>query len=187
MGIARSQTVTVDFSGALPTDAYGYTAGTAFNGEFSYDTKAPVGIPDINGVIFYQLALGAFTFHIGSDTLTDGDPEHLVKLEDDGGLQIYGTFMTGSGPLNGHSIVPDFTGSSDPSIQSLTLPTTFPTDFTSATVVSNYDFDSSFGSIKYAQVNIATAVPEPSTWAMVILGFCGVGFMAYRRKNGVFV
>jgi PEP-CTERM motif len=27
------------------------------------------------------------------------------------------------------------------------------------------------------------AVPEPSTWAMMILGFMGVGFMAYRRKN----
>jgi len=31
-------------------------------------------------------------------------------------------------------------------------------------------------------VNIA-AVPEPSTWAMMILGFAGVGFMAYRRRN----
>jgi hypothetical protein len=31
-------------------------------------------------------------------------------------------------------------------------------------------------------VNIG-AVPEPSTWAMMILGFCGVGFMAYRRKQ----
>ena len=30
------------------------------------------------------------------------------------------------------------------------------------------------------QVN---AVPEPSTWAMLILGFAGVGFMAYRRKS----
>ena len=26
-------------------------------------------------------------------------------------------------------------------------------------------------------------VPEPSTWAMMILGFGGVGFMAYRRKS----
>jgi fibro-slime domain-containing protein len=26
------------------------------------------------------------------------------------------------------------------------------------------------------------AVPEPSTWAMMILGFVGVGLMAYRRK-----
>ena len=29
----------------------------------------------------------------------------------------------------------------------------------------------------------AGAVPEPSTWAMLILGFAGVGFMAYRRKS----
>jgi hypothetical protein len=26
-------------------------------------------------------------------------------------------------------------------------------------------------------------VPEPSTWAMMILGFAGIGFMAYRRKS----
>lgn len=28
-----------------------------------------------------------------------------------------------------------------------------------------------------------SAVPEPSTWAILILGFCGLGFMAYRRKQ----
>lgn len=28
-----------------------------------------------------------------------------------------------------------------------------------------------------------SAVPEPSTWAMMILGFAGVGFIAYRRRN----
>ena len=32
--------------------------------------------------------------------------------------------------------------------------------------------------------NISSAVPEPATWAMMVLGFMGVGFMAYRRKNG---
>jgi hypothetical protein len=35
-----------------------------------------------------------------------------------------------------------------------------------------------------ATSSVVAAVPEPSTWAMMILGFCGVGFMAYRRKNG---
>jgi hypothetical protein len=30
---------------------------------------------------------------------------------------------------------------------------------------------------------IAAPVPEASTWAMLILGFAGVGFMAYRRRN----
>jgi len=28
-----------------------------------------------------------------------------------------------------------------------------------------------------------SAVPEPSTWAMMILGFAGVGFIAYRRSR----
>jgi hypothetical protein len=30
---------------------------------------------------------------------------------------------------------------------------------------------------------VVAAVPEASTWAMMILGFAGVGFLAYRRKD----
>ncbi len=33
----------------------------------------------------------------------------------------------------------------------------------------------------------APAAPEPSTWAMMILGFAGIGFMAYRRRKSAFV
>jgi hypothetical protein len=43
----------------------------------------------------------------------------------------------------------------------------------------NYSFDST-----RAVVSV-TSVPEPSTWAMMILGFAGIGFVAYRRKNKV--
>jgi outer membrane lipase/esterase len=32
-------------------------------------------------------------------------------------------------------------------------------------------------------IQVAESVPEPSTWAMMILGFLGMGFMAYRRQN----
>jgi hypothetical protein len=34
--------------------------------------------------------------------------------------------------------------------------------------------------ISFEQISV---VPEPSTWAMMLLGFAGVGFMAYRRKT----
>jgi hypothetical protein len=34
-----------------------------------------------------------------------------------------------------------------------------------------------------ANSTIVVSVPETSTWAMMILGFLGVGFMAYRRKD----
>ena len=41
------------------------------------------------------------------------------------------------------------------------------------------------GSSEYvnATSSVVAAVPEPSTWAMMILGFLGLGFMAYRRKQ----
>ena len=34
-----------------------------------------------------------------------------------------------------------------------------------------------------SEASVTGAVPEPSTWAMMILGFAGFGFMAYRRKS----
>ena len=38
------------------------------------------------------------------------------------------------------------------------------------------------GGITLDSVSVS-AVPEPSTWAMMGLGFLGLGFMAYRRRN----
>jgi choice-of-anchor C domain-containing protein len=43
------------------------------------------------------------------------------------------------------------------------------------------DPSSAFGPV-LGDVSVS-AVPEASTWAMMILGFLGVGFMAYRRKG----
>lgn len=36
-------------------------------------------------------------------------------------------------------------------------------------------------------VSAITAVPEPSTWAMLLVGFAGIGFLAYRRRNAPLV
>jgi hypothetical protein len=35
----------------------------------------------------------------------------------------------------------------------------------------------------FAEFSIASPVPEPSTWAMMILGFVGIGAMTYRRRK----
>jgi PEP-CTERM motif len=40
-----------------------------------------------------------------------------------------------------------------------------------------------FNGSTYTIESIAAAVPEPSTWAMMIIGFFGVAFMVYRRKR----
>jgi hypothetical protein len=46
-------------------------------------------------------------------------------------------------------------------------------------------YNSAHQSFVNGNPSLTTGVPEPSTWAMMILGFCGVGFMAYRRKRQV--
>jgi len=59
--------------------------------------------------------------------------------------------------------------------------TGIPTDETIKSIVIS-DSDG-FNSIKQMAFDQIAAVPEPSTWAMMILGFAGLGFMAYRRKS----
>jgi hypothetical protein len=43
-----------------------------------------------------------------------------------------------------------------------------------------YDLDQSQA---FSFDGVASPVPEPSTWAMMILGFAGVGYMTYRRRK----
>jgi hypothetical protein len=77
-----------------------------------------------------------------------------------------------------------------------TTTTAMPTAFSGATGIDYFvwnntssPYGNSAWNYFFATNNVATsytvssAVPEPSTWAMMILGFAGVGFMAYRRKS----
>ena len=63
-----------------------------------------------------------------------------------------------------------------------------PTDFSLGTLKGNYilsfvvdNFAQNGGNPSGLDVSVS-AVPEPSTWAMMILGFMGRGFMGYRRS-----
>jgi len=38
------------------------------------------------------------------------------------------------------------------------------------------------GPIRYIDAGFASAVPEPATWAMMLLGFLGMGLVGYRRS-----
>jgi choice-of-anchor C domain-containing protein len=40
-------------------------------------------------------------------------------------------------------------------------------------------------SVTAVEATVTAAVPEASTWAMMILGFLGVGFLAHRRKSNL--
>jgi hypothetical protein len=44
--------------------------------------------------------------------------------------------------------------------------------------------DEKFDQINFQVTPLTAAVPEASTWAMMILGFLGLGFLGYRRSSG---
>jgi PEP-CTERM motif len=78
--------------------------------------------------------------------------------------------------------VPNFYSPSDPT----TTFNVWGNGGTSGTLgtTASYDVNTPFnGTYSILTVSGVSAVPEPSTWAMMILGFAGVGFMAYRRKD----
>jgi hypothetical protein len=77
---------------------------------------------------------------------------------------------------------------------SITTPFTHTVDAHDAYAYGYYSLSNGTG-YESIQAKLATltvsehvgAVPEPSTWAMMLLGFAGVGFAAYRkRKTGTF-
>jgi hypothetical protein len=102
-------------------------------------------------------------------------------------------FATGSGPVV--ETVDEYSGGlySDPGpYQPPTVVGTFfiPDDATGLTISGTFG---NSGSPNSAGVNLClgsgpcgSAIPEPSTWAMLLLGFAGLGFAGYRstRKAG---
>lgn len=46
------------------------------------------------------------------------------------------------------------------------------------------DFSSAFDSVVIRTADVGGGVPEPSTWATMLLGFAGLGVMARRRRAG---
>jgi PEP-CTERM motif len=70
----------------------------------------------------------------------------------------------------------------------VSLSTDQPTLLISTSSYPGEDFQTGAGTYGWRTVltgslDPVTAVPEPSTWAMMILGFAGIGFMACRSKN----
>jgi hypothetical protein len=93
--------------------------------------------------------------------------------DDDSFLALGNTVISQEGGIHGVSAAPVTTQVLDPGSYQLTL---FYTD-------RHESGAGLFFSLNTDGVTISPSVPEPSTWAMMILGFCGVGFMAYRKKS----
>jgi PEP-CTERM motif len=162
-GSAHASTLTGDTvainlkGGFLPYGTQNVVVGAGPDGAFVNGTQSFDLNAGTNGDLFTVSSNAAYTALTGTGrvvwTLTDLN------------------FSDGS-PLIGFNIIESL----DPvTINSLT-PTSVTFSYADTAIPAGTYFEAQF-------VTQVAAVPEPSTWAMMILGFLGVGFMAYRRKQ----
>jgi hypothetical protein len=116
------------------------------------------------------LSTSDFFFPNESFTVTFASPVTAVGIFSNTSLPVSETLTTSSGSA---AIIASNTYDT-PTFEFLGFQSTTP--FTSATFTGSLSFN-------IAEIEFQVGVPEPSTWLMMILGFAGVGFMAYRRRN----
>jgi hypothetical protein len=96
---------------------------------------------------------------------------------------LWGADNSGSIVLNGATTLASLPGLGDPTDNFNNL---HPVSFVADVGTDTLDFvitDTGPPLAFRFEVGQVSAVPEPATWAMMILGFLGVGFVAYRRKS----
>jgi hypothetical protein len=140
---------------------------TASNITATYDSSATGGNPNLQ-----------------SQFSSVGDPSSPIASP---GTFSYGIVCTSGCDYgtNNHLIELDFT------IDGATLADMFPTSGNGGDPVVAYfaanlvsDGDASGQGRYVGAEKVIAATPEPSTWAMILLGFFGVGYLAYRKRKG---
>jgi hypothetical protein len=146
------------------------------SGEFTAGPAVPTTITGATGLIAADPLLdpipttGPLT--VTGVNLDDGADNVIHALGHDNGNFTFGgiTLVTSNGDIN------LFTN------PSLTVGEGFEQACLSGCTPGGANIGPTFA-IDYSITAISSAVPEPSTWAMMILGFFGLGFVAYRRKQ----
>jgi hypothetical protein len=181
---------TISQSSAQPQDL---SSWTVTNGSVAWglnptdiNTNTGVGFVDLTGVgdngnhgtisqtistvIGQTYAFSVFeTLYFGAGGITVDENGHAVSLT--GSPGFWGPGISG---INLHASWGQLTG-------------TFVADNTSTTIgiiaLSDRSAQIGLDDVSVTGPAAVGGVPEPSTWAMMIVGFCGLGFIAYRRKS----
>jgi hypothetical protein len=149
-----------------PVDVILSNSGSAGSWGWSYTTAA-----DTSGTEALTLGtlggLATLNFLAGGNASPANRIDFYVDVYLPGNWTTEGT-GTGDYLLNG--VAPGFstpTFTYDPS--------------TEVTTVFTKNLDYTGGAVDLNFTLVGSAVPEPSTWAMMLLGFAGLGFAGYRR------
>ena len=147
-----------------------------FTGTFVYDNDLVPGA----GTGFVNVALSSFpnvvpsfTFNINGSSYTVDDPNAAIQYN--------------NGHFNGFSVNDEFSFAGSNYVLQINggiLAVRLAADPVGQSFVNGYiNIGDNNVTGQTPFVPQVGAVPEPTTWAMMLIGFAGVGFIAYRRRN----
>jgi hypothetical protein len=174
------------------------SAGDTITGSFHLNVDAPIGVNPIpNNITYggvYGVSIGSVTFSI--DGASNSIPINTVET---GGNDWYGSGYDGGSTSFSLDL---FSGPQSSSLFPLPLSSYSYGTFRASQLLVNFVYDQGYldslvavdevgdfaftGHVTDSSSTTIPAAPEPSSWFMLILGFAGIGFMAYRRKNKMF-
>jgi Protein of unknown function (DUF642)/PEP-CTERM motif len=148
------------------------TPGVLNSGSVDLDGTSPGGIQQT-----ISIGPGSYVLSFYLSGNPDGGDPLKVSLDGVTGATQTFSYVTGSGGHNNDRsnmdyVLETFGFTIGPGVTSTVL------SFTSQ------DTNSPYGPV-IGGVSIS-AVPEPSTWAMMVLGFAGIGFVTYRNRKFAF-
>jgi hypothetical protein len=169
---------------------------TTFQATYVFDTNHSGSVQYSGSAITYTNGIGAKNPAIGVSLLINGETvaftnntlyssQLLAQNRASGHFQAEADINSISGAALQNFIYTD-DSNSPYNLTSLTTPFSY-----TINTQSTYDNSSSFQygadslTLLSTTVTLTDGVPEPSTWAMMILGFAGVGAMSYRRRRRV--
>lgn len=174
-GVQPGESVFASFDGGLPTyggvTGAGYIVQSGSNGQGADPAVTPMGDPYLS-----VLGGGTATFDFGAGLSSIG--------MDYGSADAYNTFILtfAEGPnqiFTGTDIIASADGNqSDPRTNGRLT-------FTSVggNAITSLTLQSSANSLEVDNLGTVAAVPEPATWALMLIGFGGVGFSMRRGRH----
>lgn len=193
---------TLNFSGTVNRVDPGlpdFAIGNSMSASVSVDTAAQPGSTSADAsyaVVSFQITVGPYSVisaspGAGGLSVSIGLPPSIPT----GFTAINSLLQTlppSGGPYVGSAAFISLGSySTEPITNALILPTNVdPSQWDSANF--SLDFDDPTGANGDAfvsgllnSVTVTTAVPEMSTWTLLILGFAGLGFLGYRRRDAI--
>jgi hypothetical protein len=163
----QNQTQAGDLFGTF----FGTGSGTVVAGSFASPDGAYANLAAFLAANMSVAGNSNVTFFAITGSSNFGTGTNNVSLTHDDGASFYLTSSVGAAPVN-------------PAVYFSPNETTAITGVFTVNGQQNFllDYVAGNGSPSVLELQVA-AVPEASTWAMMILGFMGVGFLAYRRKQ----